>query len=131
MRGAAHEVEPALAQLLVGLGDGEKKLDRGVDACLAEAAELHGGDRGEVRGRDEIRNRDAQAHCGFSPAACTASFQSARSSRTARSNAAGVPHTGSTPIFSSRAVNAASLQPAAISRATRSTMLFGVAAGAT
>src|SRR6185503_11653002 len=130
-RGAAHEIEPAFAQLLVGLGDGEKQLDGGVEAFLPEAAELHGCDRGEIRRRDEIRNGDAQAHCGLILAACTASFQSARSSRTARSNSAGVPQTGSTPIFSSRAAKAASLHPAAISRERRSTMDFGVADGAT
>jgi len=42
-----------------------------------------------------------------------------------------VLHTASTPILSSRAENAASLQPAAISRAMRSTMAYGYVAPAT
>jgi hypothetical protein len=46
-------------------------------------------------------------------------------------NSAGVLHAGSTPILFSRSTNAASLQPAAISRAMRSTISRGVPAGAT
>src|SRR5262249_60231958 len=131
MHAAPDEAEAAFRQHVVGLRDGKEKLDRGVEALLPEAAELDGRDRGEVRGGDEVRNRDAQAHGGAIPADCTASFQVARSSLTACSNSAGVLHTASTPILSSRAENAVSRQPAAISRASRSTMAFGVAAGAT
>ena len=48
VRGAADEVEAALAQLLIGLGHRVEQLERGIEARL-EAAKLHRGDRRESR----------------------------------------------------------------------------------
>src|SRR5688572_1437308 len=127
VRGAADEVELAVAQVLVGLGHRVEQLERRVDAFLLEEAELDRRDRREVRRRDQVRDRDFH----LIPAAWTASFHVAWSSLIACVNSAGVLHAGSTPILFSRSTNAASLQPAAISRAIRSTTSRGVAAGAT
>src|SRR5262249_10147573 len=62
MRRATDEIEPPLAQLLVGPGHRIDELDRRVEAFLLEAAELDGGDRREAGRRDEIRDGDAYRH---------------------------------------------------------------------
>src|SRR5690349_9172423 len=99
MRGATDEIEPALAQLFVGLRHRIEQLERGA----RQEAHLDRRDGGEIRGRNEIGNGDAEAHCGFIPATATASFHSLRSSAMACWNCAGVLHIASTPILSSRA----------------------------
>ena len=54
VRGAADEVEPALAQLLVGLGHRVEELERGVEALLPEAASSTAAIAGKYEG--EIRS---------------------------------------------------------------------------
>ena len=63
VRGARHEVEPPVAQFLVGPGDGKQQLDRRVEALLLEETQLDRGDRREVRWRDEVGNGDAEHVC--------------------------------------------------------------------
>src|SRR3954462_9890101 len=121
MRGAADEIEPAIAQVFVRLGDRVEELELRV----RQEAHFYRGDRRKVGGRNEIGDRDADGHGAFIPAAATASFHSHRSSRMVWANSVGALHRGSTPILSRRAVNPASLQPAAISRAIRSTTTGG------
>src|SRR5205807_2364111 len=62
MSGAADEIEPALAQLFVGLGDGVKQLELRREAFFFEESHLDRGDRGEIRRRDQVRDGEAQAH---------------------------------------------------------------------
>ena len=127
VRGAADEVELAVAQVLVGLGDRVEQLQLRV-----EEAEL---DRGDAPGSTTARSGrgwrgaaslrlDSRGLHRFLP-------ESRGPRAIACANSAGVPHTGSTPILFRRSTKAASLQPAAISRAMRSTTSRGVAAGAT
>ena len=65
MRGAADEVEPALAQLLVGLGDRVEELELGVEALLlkkpSSTAAIAGKYEGEMRSGIATR----RCHCGF------------------------------------------------------------------
>src|SRR3989442_240502 len=129
MSGAADEIEPPLAQLLVGLGDWVEQLELRREAFFLEESHLDRGDGGEIGRGNQVGNREAQAH--WIPAARTASFQSSRSCRIAPANSAGVLQTASTPIRSSRPTKPASLHPSAISRATRPTISCGVPAGAT
>ena len=63
VRGACHEVEPAVAQFLVRPGDGKEQLDRRIEALLPEETQLDRGDRREVRRRDEVGNRETQCVC--------------------------------------------------------------------
>jgi len=53
VRGAADEVDPAVAQSFIGLRDREKKLDRPLQPSLPNS-ELDGGDRRKVRRRDHV-----------------------------------------------------------------------------
>src|SRR2546425_11955235 len=128
MSSAADEIQPPLAQFLVGLGDGVEQLELRREAFFPEEPHLDAGDDGEIGRRNQVGNREARAH--WVPAARTASFQSSRSCRIAAANSAGVLQTASTPIRSSRPTKPASLHPSAISRARRSTIACAVPAGA-
>src|SRR2546423_3684202 len=127
MSSAADEIQPAVAQFLVGLGDWVEQLELRREAFFLEESHLDRRDGGEIGRRNQVGNRDAQAH--WIPAARTASFQSSRSCRIAPANSAGVLQTASTPIRSSRPTKPASLHPSAISRARRSTISCAVPAG--
>src|SRR2546425_7975659 len=128
MSSAADEIQPPLAQFLVGLGDGVEQLELRREAFFLEESHLDRGDGGEIGRRNQVGNREAQAH--WIPAARTASFHSSRSCRIAPANSAGVLQTASTPIRSSRPTKPVSLHPSAISRARRSTISCAVPAGA-
>ena len=60
MRGASHEIEPAIAQFLVRPGDRKQQLDRGVEALLLEEAQFDRCDRREVGRRYQVGKGDAQ-----------------------------------------------------------------------
>ena len=62
VRGAAGEVEPALAQLFEGFRDRKDELDRGVEPLLFEETELDRRDRGKIRRRDHVGDGDAKGH---------------------------------------------------------------------
>src|SRR5207244_116453 len=61
MRRASDEVEGAVAQRLHGLRHGKQELERRVESLGPEETELHRGDRGKIRIRDQIRNRDSHS----------------------------------------------------------------------
>src|SRR3981189_1715006 len=100
MSSAADESEPAVAQLLVGPGDGVEQLERPPEAFLLEESHLDRGDDGEVGRRNQVGNREVQAH--WIPAARTASFHSSRSCRIAPPNSDGLLRRASTPIRARR-----------------------------
>src|SRR2546428_11836327 len=61
MSGAADEIEPALAQLFVGLGDRVEQLELRREAFLPEESHFDRGDGGEIGRGNQVGNGEAPA----------------------------------------------------------------------
>src|SRR5437879_4650703 len=82
MSSAADEIQPAVAQFLVRLGDWVEQLELRREAFFLEESHLDRRDGGAIGRRNQVGNRDGQAH--WIPASRTAPSQSARPPSPAR-----------------------------------------------